>query len=49
MIPYTRLILNLVLSSIFYIEEMLTIICKFTNALNCLLLNYLDPSFHCKT
>ena len=33
MIPYTRLILNLVLSSIFYIEEMLTIIYNFSNGL----------------
>ena len=38
MIPDTRLILNLVLSSVFYIEEILTIICKFTNALSCLFL-----------
>ena len=47
MIPYTRLILNLVLSSIFYIEEMLTIICNSSNGLYFVYLFAVDHSFHC--
>ena len=47
MIQYTRLILNLVLSPIFDIEEMLTIICNFSNGLYFVYLFVVDPSFHC--
>ena len=42
MIPYTRLILNLVLSSIFCIEEMLTINYNLSNGLSLLCLFAFD-------
>ena len=45
MILYTRLILNLVLSSIFYIEEMLIIICNFSNGLYFVYLFVVDHKF----